>query len=90
MIKKVILTSLVIAHLLLILVISTMVILAETYPFQPGELLYPVQCRGTGAPLPDEQQKFKGQFCPGVDRTSPGGPGASSQPVCGASLRGEL
>lgn len=51
MIKKIILTSLVIAQLLLILGIAAMLILAETYPFQPGELLYPVQHTGEQARL---------------------------------------
>ena len=51
MYKKVILASLVTAHLILILVISGMFFLAEVYPFQPGDALYPLQHAGEQARL---------------------------------------
>lgn len=51
MIKKILLLSLVVAHLFLILVISLLFFLAEVYPFQPGDTLYTVQNAGEQAHL---------------------------------------
>ncbi len=46
MVKKTVIGIAVFAHLLLILSISAMLFLALVYPFQPGDLLYPVQNAG--------------------------------------------
>ncbi len=51
MLKKTLITSLVLAHLALILLVCGVIFLEEVYPFHPGDLLYSLQDAGEQARL---------------------------------------